>query len=356
MPPIKLAIHMLLGSIRLGSSSMLAALTILASTLILAPTPAKAQVTGVTCYVTGSNYLDFGAINLFSGNIDNVMAVNYTCQALAVPSGIAYVRLCVNLGSGTGGSTLSPRLMSAVNDSSGVTLQYNFFADAARTVIIGNDNQGSYPPLNVTTQIPVSSFFATISGTINLYARVFSGQGARLSSPYAYYNSQFPGSQSQLKWAWSSNTVPASCISGSGTGSSDLNVQVQAHIQSGCFISTTTDLDFGQSSGAIASNRDQSSTITVACSGNPTWQVGLNNGTHYAHGTRNMMNADGSTIQYQLYRDPARTQLWGATVNSDTVAGSGTSSTQLIVYGRVPAQTASTPGTYSDTITVTLTY
>lgn len=66
-------------------------------------------------------------------------------------------------------------------------------------------------------------------------------------------------------------------------------------------------------------------------------------------------------VGYELYRDSGRTQRWGNDTagGSNTVNGSGASQTNptvLTVYGRVPAQGASEPGAYSDTVTVTLTY
>ncbi|SAL06240.1 spore coat U domain-containing protein [Caballeronia calidae] len=338
---------------RLRRALVLICLYLAAFSAGMTASSAQAQVTSVNCYVTGSTYFDFGAVNLFSGNLDNVMSLSYTCGANASPSGVAYVRLCVDLESGTGGNSFSPRLMNASGSS--LTLKYNFFADAARTIVIGSDNSGNFSPLSTTISIPVSQYYAATSGTINLYTRIFGGQGVNLSSPYLNYNSNFPGSQSELKYAWSSSTTPQNCTS-SGTSHVHLDLQVQAHIQSGCFISTTTDLDFGQTSGVIASNKDQSSYITIACSGNSAWQVSLNNGAHYANGMRNMAGPGGSLISYQLYRDQARTQVWGSTLNTNTVSGSGGASTQLTVYGRVPPQNAPPAGAYSDSIIVNLTY
>jgi spore coat protein U-like protein len=69
------------------------------------------------------------------------------------------------------------------------------------------------------------------------------------------------------------------------------------------------------------------------------------------------MQGPAGLVSYELYRNSARTQRWGNTLNSDTVIGSGTGGTQnLTVYGRVPAQTTPSAGTYNDTITVTVTY
>jgi len=49
--------------------------------------------------------------------------------------------------------------------------------------------------------------------------------------------------------------------------------------------------------------------------------------------------------------------VWGNTVGTNTVAGTGTGNSQsLTVYGNVPAQATPPAATYNDTITVTVTY
>ncbi|RYZ11666.1 MAG: spore coat U domain-containing protein [Comamonadaceae bacterium] len=70
-----------------------------------------------------------------------------------------------------------------------------------------------------------------------------------------------------------------------------------------------------------------------------------------------MVSAQGQRVAYQLFRDPARTQVWGAAAQGLAVAGTGTGLAQAYtVYGRVPAQATPAPGIYSDRIVVTVTY
>jgi spore coat protein U-like protein len=58
-----------------------------------------------------------------------------------------------------------------------------------------------------------------------------------------------------------------------------------------------------------------------------------------------------------LYSNAGRTTVWGNTVGTDTVAGTGTGATQsLTVYGRVPVQSTPGAGTYTDTVITTVTY
>jgi spore coat protein U-like protein len=71
-----------------------------------------------------------------------------------------------------------------------------------------------------------------------------------------------------------------------------------------------------------------------------------------------MSGPGGSGLSYSLYQNSTRTTNWGNTVGTDTVSGTGTGNAQALnVYGRIPgSQTSVVPGSYADTITVTLTY
>ena len=69
------------------------------------------------------------------------------------------------------------------------------------------------------------------------------------------------------------------------------------------------------------------------------------------------MTSGANTVNYTLYRDAARTLVWGTTIGTDTVTGTGNAANQAItIYARTPTQTVPPPGTYTDTVTVTITY
>ncbi|MDR5764458.1 MULTISPECIES: spore coat U domain-containing protein [Caballeronia] len=129
-------------------------------------------------------------------------------------------------------------------------------------------------------------------------------------------------------------------------------------VQDDCSIAANP-LNFG-STGVISNNLDQTTTLSVTCTKGTAYSVALDAGT--ANGStvadRKMSNAAGdASVEFNLYRDTARTQVWGNTVDSDTVAGTGDGSNQSItVYGRVPSQDTPAAGTYSSTITATLVF
>nr|WP_217283651.1 spore coat U domain-containing protein [Aquabacterium terrae] len=133
---------------------------------------------------------------------------------------------------------------------------------------------------------------------------------------------------------------------------------VQMTVVASCVIGSASTLNFGGSQGVITTNVDQTSTVQVQCTDTTPYNVGFNVGTGAGAtvAVRKMTNA-GNTINYSLYSDSGRTTVWGNTVGTDTVAATGNGASQsYTVYGRVPPQTTPAPATYSDTITVTVTY
>ena len=130
---------------------------------------------------------------------------------------------------------------------------------------------------------------------------------------------------------------------------------VSASVTATCLISATT-LSFGSYTFVVASS---TSTISVTCTNGTTYNVGLNAGA--ASGatvtTRQMGATGGGLLNYSLFQDSAHSTNWGNTVGTDTLAGTGNGSAQsLTVYGQIPANQYVTPGSYSDTITATITY
>ncbi|TCU30559.1 spore coat protein U-like protein [Rhizobium azibense] len=136
------------------------------------------------------------------------------------------------------------------------------------------------------------------------------------------------------------------------------NMTVRITIQSECKIQTVSDLDFG-TAGVIDANIDQTSSIGVQCTSGQTYNVGLSagSGADATTAVRKMTGPGAATINYSLYRDAARTQVWGVTVGTDTVTGTGNGDVQNVtVYGRVPPQVTPESGVYTDTVAITVTY
>lgn len=136
------------------------------------------------------------------------------------------------------------------------------------------------------------------------------------------------------------------------------NFTVQITIQSACQINSAGNLNFG-TNGVLSGNVDASSQIVVQCTAATPFTLGLNAGSAPSATVANrlMTSPAGATISYSLYSNAGHTTVWGNTVGTDRVAGTGTGAPQTFtVYGRVPAQNTPAVGVYTDTVTATLNY
>jgi spore coat protein U-like protein len=145
-------------------------------------------------------------------------------------------------------------------------------------------------------------------------------------------------------------------------GTANGNYQVSATVVSSCTVSGTQ-LNFGTTIDPLNTSVpvDATSTLTAVCTNTTPYSVSLDAGVN-AGGAANFgaraMNSGANLLGYQLYLDAGRATVWGnGTGGTSPVAGTGTGSSQsLTIYGRLPALTGTRPGTYSDTVTVTITY
>lgn len=129
---------------------------------------------------------------------------------------------------------------------------------------------------------------------------------------------------------------------------------VSATVLKDCIVSATA-LGFGNYTGAV---NTANSTVTVTCTNSTTYTVGLGAGlaTGATVTTRQMQNG-AALLNYGLYSNTGLTTNWGNTSLTNWVSGTGNGAAQaLTVYGQIPAAQYVAPGSYTDTIAVTVTY
>jgi spore coat protein U-like protein len=71
------------------------------------------------------------------------------------------------------------------------------------------------------------------------------------------------------------------------------------------------------------------------------------------------MTAGGNTLDYNLFTDSDYANVWGdGSGTTSTITGTGSGSAQaLTIYGRVPGGQSTVPaGSYTDLVSVTVTY
>lgn len=312
-----------------------------------------------TCSGTATS-VAFGTVST-TGVTDVSATFNVTCTTFGLSlAANAKVRMCLNIGDGDNGiGFFNPRRMT---NSFGEPLNFQLYTDAARSQIWGSRGNPIVPtPLFSDFDYSVPLFGGNQMKTFTIYGRI-----PVQTLIAGNYSNPFTGFHISLEYRYDETllgtaTYPASCISGGDGGMTAFNsfpFTATATVLPNCRAYTTTDLDFGSIPGLITSNTDQTSTIGMTCTGRTAWNVGLNNGQNASGSIRRMrLGATGNYVAYELYSNPGRTIRWGNTINTDTIPGTGTGSAQsLTVYGRVPATQTVPSGSYSDIITVTVTY
>jgi len=129
-----------------------------------------------------------------------------------------------------------------------------------------------------------------------------------------------------------------------------------------CTISVTG-VAFGAYDPQLPAPDDSTGTVDLAC--HPSVQspvVSMNAGSYGSMATREMASGT-NRLDYNLYTTIARTVVWGdGSQGSATVTmtggrvNAGVRRFSRTIYGRIPTGQFVAPGTYGDTITVTVTF
>lgn len=142
-----------------------------------------------------------------------------------------------------------------------------------------------------------------------------------------------------------------------GTDTTTFNVTIT--VTSTCNIHTgpTTNVVFG-TVASTATAVPATGGLTIDCTSLTPYTIALDNGQHGGAGPVRAMQNGTNTVGYQLYQDSAHSLVWGSTTGAggNVYAGVGTGSAQSVsVYGLVSS--ANSPaGSYTDTVTATVSY
>lgn len=312
--------------------------------VLLLPSLALAQ----SCTFSVTN-MNFGAVDTLSGNpVNSTATLNASCTGGLLDIGKRLL-ICPNIGAGSGGAT-SATARQMLNGTH--PLNFQLYSDSGLSVIWGS-NTWSYPsraPAYALTMVLLSGgSLIGASGSLTVYG---SALGNQPTAATGAFTSSFAAADTTFIYGYSSATT---CAAPSGTlGSAPFSVN--ASVAANCLINIQN-IDFG-TQGVLRANVDATGSVTATCTPGTTYTISLNGGTANAAPTARKMAKGAETVTYGLYKDSNRLQPWGdANTPGSTVAGTGTGTGQLLtVYGRVPPQTTPSPGVYTDTVVVTLTY
>jgi spore coat protein U-like protein len=136
------------------------------------------------------------------------------------------------------------------------------------------------------------------------------------------------------------------------------NMQVQITIENACDISTAPGtMDFATHASNETAAITAQQTFNVTCTPGANYTLGFSGGTSNDVAARTMVNG-AQHVDYQLYKDTGRTDVWGL-AGALRASGSGNGSAQAFtVYGAVPtgANLNVPAGTYTDTVVVDVTF
>ncbi|UGQ31190.1 spore coat U domain-containing protein [Acinetobacter calcoaceticus] len=189
---------------------------------------------------------------------------------------------------------------------------------------------------------------------------------ARTGSLIAYPKGTYTAS---VRLYWDMDLLGLSCgdLIG-GWDSGDTLLTANFVVPSMCQLNSTSTVDFGNINDISTTKQDYTAqgAVNSTCNFGTPYSIYLGDGNNrISGGFRRMTNGNNEFIPYQLYKDSNYSTVWDATGGVTNVGGAGGvsktgsgSAQTTTVYGKIPQGTsiASTPGNYSDSVVVTVTY
>jgi len=298
------------------------------------PAVASAQ----TCIVQSSSGLNFGT-NLRGSPTDQIDVYGTVTLSCSGGGNGQTRRACLALG--TDAPVPNPRKMvSGAN-----TLNFQLYDSSTSGQIVATSQSESSG--RIIERTFVSDPHAPVIVSFAIAGRLFGGQVAASGS----YTLAMPIA------IWEGNA--GSC------GPNDPIAQASsfvatAQVGADCTLSIP-DVSFGTVT-RLTSPIDAVTSATVTCTSGAPWTLAMNAGSTpgntYASRRMSLGGSGPGAVQYQIYRDPGPANVWGnGTMGTVTRSGTGAGVAQSIpIYLRVPPQAPQAEGTYSDTVTATLTF
>jgi spore coat protein U-like protein len=327
----------LLSGVGLGSHALSASLVALP--LLLVPAPAQAACTNTSGASQNRTYTYTVA------NLGNEARIDFP-----------FVINCTGLLDGQNVCVGATYTRSAANGANSVIMRLDAAIPVHSVTITDMDNAGAmYGPYGALLALGPSSTSTTITSVVP--------SGAASGKAAGTYTSSFT-----IYEAKTATTLLGLCgLFGALTGAQAFgNYTANFVIPKMCALNATPAINFNNVSsiGPTPTRIDAQGTVTVECNTPYTIYIGDGlNRVSPGSGNRRMAQG-GARLPYQLFKDSGRTQVWDATGGTTAIGGSGgvsdtgTGAAQnKTVYASIPAGTTlPVPGTYTDTVVITVTY
>lgn len=143
-----------------------------------------------------------------------------------------------------------------------------------------------------------------------------------------------------------------------GAGTDTGTLTVQGTVVDNCTIDNSPTLDFGLTIDTLAGVTTRpSANITVSCTKDAAFAVGLDDGANASGGARRMVGGThGEFLVYNLDKASSGTSRFGDAVTAQRVTGTGlgSSANTITVYGYITAGQAARADSYTDTVGITV--
>jgi spore coat protein U-like protein len=139
------------------------------------------------------------------------------------------------------------------------------------------------------------------------------------------------------------------------------SMQVTTNVLMSCTVDAPT-LDFLTYDPTQGVDTLGTSIITSNCTGGGSATITMNGGSAVVTGSsdavplRQMTHSDATKLNYQLYKENARTTVWGNDAGSGKTFTAVSGDNTETVYGSITAGQAASFGSFYDFVVVTLTY
>ncbi|HYJ28884.1 MAG TPA: spore coat U domain-containing protein [Allosphingosinicella sp.] len=288
--------------------------------LVFAPGRAEAAITSCTMTATSVVFSPYNTQT--KAAVDSTGTLDIQCTGTG-SSNAASVH--INFGVSGGGTCTTRRMANGAN-----RLNYQIYQNSGRTTNFCNGSNRLNLNFNLST--------GSQTQTVTMYGRVAAAQNP-VYAPTPY-----------------TDTLTIDLRAGTGgTILRTTTTTISSMVAAICTVSAGT-LGFGAYSG---SQVDSTAAVSVNCSNGAPYAVALGGGGNQSGSTRRMAGPGANRLDYQLFRDSARAIPWGddSAQLGARRAGTGAGSAQaLTVYGRIPAAQSPAPGSYSDSVVVTVEY
>ena len=144
-----------------------------------------------------------------------------------------------------------------------------------------------------------------------------------------------------------------------GTTLSMMCALLSLPVNAACLIASINGASFGlYNVFTSSSNTSGVGSLTVNCNGggSSSFVTSLSTGQSKTFSMR-VMKSGGNSLNYNLYTSAARTVVWGnGTGGSNVISTLRSNNTALSIFGEIPAEQDPGVGTYTDSITATVSF